>query len=584
MANPLLLFLSRRSGTRRTAAGRRPARVPLEVPSTDAVFLALRRIRQPLIVLIIIFAVAVLGLVIIPGRDAAGQPTHLSMLDALYFISYTATTIGFGEIEPFTPAQRMWVMISIYLTVIGWAYTIGTSLSLLQDEAFREALGTQRFERRVRRLTEGFIIVAGYGRTGQRVCHELDQVRQRVVVIDKNGNRIDRLAAEPLWADVPAIEADAALPGVLGIAGLGSPHCTAVLALTSDEDTNLAIVQATTLLRPDVPVIARCHDRLIEEHMHDFGAAAVINPSNSFGNYLVLALQRPATYRLITWLMAGEGESLPELPSSMADGRWVVASGGDFADEVAADLRAAGMTVDVVDPRSSHPDVSGAAGFIAGSDVDTLNIALAEQARQQDSDVFVVVRLGTEAHKCLVAALDIDSIYTPTDLVANEVLGRIVTPTLWSFVQHALAADNDWAAAVLDRVVDRCGAEGPARSLITIDRRSPAALRWLSHSPLPLGDLSRDPDDREQRTSVVALLLDRGGETTYVPSDDVGLRAGDRVLLAGHRDDLDRVRQILDYESVVEYVATGRRIPDGFVWRRLTGARSRAELKGSRRR
>ena len=57
-------------------------------------------------------------------------------------MSYTATTIGFGEIPyPFTYNQRMWVTISIYLTVIGWAYAIGSLLALLQDRAFRSGAG-----------------------------------------------------------------------------------------------------------------------------------------------------------------------------------------------------------------------------------------------------------------------------------------------------------------------------------------------------------------------------------------------------------------------------------------------------------
>ena len=48
---------------------------------------------------------------------------------------------SFGELpNPFTAAQRLWVTVSIYLTVIGWAYAIGSLLSLLQDRAFRQAL------------------------------------------------------------------------------------------------------------------------------------------------------------------------------------------------------------------------------------------------------------------------------------------------------------------------------------------------------------------------------------------------------------------------------------------------------------
>ena len=81
--------------------------------------LALRRMRAPLITLILIYAVSVLGLTLIPGIDAEGQPTRMSFFHAFYFISYTATTIGFGEIpNAFSESQRLWIILCIYLSLI----------------------------------------------------------------------------------------------------------------------------------------------------------------------------------------------------------------------------------------------------------------------------------------------------------------------------------------------------------------------------------------------------------------------------------------------------------------------------------
>ena len=99
-------------------------------PTSPAIFLIMRRMRAPLIILIVIFAVSVIGLTLIPGQDADGAPWRMGFFDAFYFMSYTATTIGFGELPyPFTGAQRLWVMGTIYLTVIGWAYAISALLA-----------------------------------------------------------------------------------------------------------------------------------------------------------------------------------------------------------------------------------------------------------------------------------------------------------------------------------------------------------------------------------------------------------------------------------------------------------------------
>ena len=63
-----------------------------------AMWLLLLELRAPLITLIVAYAISVLGLVLIPGLTPAGSAYHLSFLDAFYLVSFTATTIGFGEI------------------------------------------------------------------------------------------------------------------------------------------------------------------------------------------------------------------------------------------------------------------------------------------------------------------------------------------------------------------------------------------------------------------------------------------------------------------------------------------------------
>src|ERR671910_3872905 len=114
MGNPLLVFWKNIFTT--DDDDRRIRRATFRVAAASAaqasatIFLVLRRMRAPLIVLIVIFAVSVLGLSLIPGQDAEGRPWRMSIFDAFYVMSYTASTIGFGEIpHPFTYGQRLWV-------------------------------------------------------------------------------------------------------------------------------------------------------------------------------------------------------------------------------------------------------------------------------------------------------------------------------------------------------------------------------------------------------------------------------------------------------------------------------------------
>src|SRR3954468_11846416 len=355
MGNPLLTFWDRLFGPDEEER-RRFRRAPVRAAAASAaqasetVFLVLRRMRAPLIVLIVIFAVSVLGLTLVPGVDPQGRPWRMGFFDAFYVMSYTATTIGFGELPyPFSDNQRMWITVCIYLTVVGWAYAIGSLLALLQDRSFRSARALQRFRRTVDRLAEPFVLVAGYGRAGEVLGHALDALGRRFVVLDLDPDRVDAVELDAFHADVPALAPDARDPGRLAVAGLGHPCCEAVVALTDDEEVNLSVVMTAALLQPDVPVVARATSRAMQERMAAFGSPGVVNPFDRFGDHLRLALRSPSGYQLMTWLESGPGAALPERARPPRQGRWVVCGYGRLGRELTADLRAEDLDVTVVE-------------------------------------------------------------------------------------------------------------------------------------------------------------------------------------------------------------------------------------------
>lgn len=575
MGNPLLFvrpFLRRRPALRRL-----PVEIPTEVPATTAIFLVLRRMRIPLITLIGVFTISVFGLAAAPGVDGSGSPRHLTVFEAFYFMSYTATTIGFGEIpHAFSIQQRLWVTGSIYASVVAWAYAIGTMLALVQDQAFRDAVSGQRFARRVRNIHEGFHIIAGYGQAGRTVGRGLDWFGRRFVVIDRSGARIDQLGTDQLSVDIPGIEGSAASPAVLGIAGLGHKYCQGVLALTDDDETNLGVVQAVHLLAPHVPVIARCGDRRTGAHMDAFGAEAVVNAYDRFGSYLVLGLQRPAVYQLITWLMSPGGTGLPDRGEAIPSGTWVVCAEGAFREEIARDLRNAAYDVVMADPAAGSPDVSGAVGFVGGMATDTANLALAAQVRTSTPDVFICLRQASAASFSLYEAFAPDSLFVPTDLVAREVFARIVTPHTWAFLEYAARQDDAWAEDLVRRIVDRCGSGSPDPFILVLDAQSaPAVVRWLAQGTLTIRDLLRHPDDREQAVGNAVLALNRGGEIAFDPEPDTELELGDQLLVVSRARAFSALRQVLFSDAAVEYVATGHHVPATWIWRRLTRRRTR---------
>ncbi|MFQ1002782.1 potassium channel family protein [Modestobacter sp. SSW1-42] len=562
--------------------------------SAEAIFLVLRRMRTPLIALIVVFAVSTLGLTLIPGQDADGAPVRMSFFDAFYVVSYTATTIGFGEIpNAFTYGQRLWVTFTIYLSVIGWAYAIGSLLALLRDRAFRAALARQHFTRKVARLREPFLLIAGYGRTGELLGRSIDRLGRRFVVLDLSAERIDDLELDSYTADVPGLIGDARDPGNLAVAGLDHPACAAVVALTDDEEANLAVVMAAALLRPDLPVIARVTSPVITERMRAFGDPTTVNPLDRFGDHLRLALRAPAAYQLLTWLEAGPGAALPDRGSPPRDGHWVVVGYGRLGRELTRDLRAEGLAVTVIDPGPDDPEAAGdsdlvvgdgsdpavladvdlehAVGLLAGTDNDTTNLSLVAAARRINPTLFVGARQNSAANAPLFAAMELDALLVPAEVIAHEVYAQLSTPLLWRFLRDLPSRDDAWAAEVLDRLVALCGTRLQTLWKVRLTpAEAPAVQGWLSTGQARLGDLLRNPEDREVALHAVPLLVLRGDEATAAPDGDFVLAPGDELLLAGWTAAERALTTMLEVDAVHEYVLTGRRVPAGWIWRKLS--------------
>lgn len=576
--------------------GRRPDRARLRQPDDLAarpsatIFLILRRMRAPLITLIVIFAVSVLGLTLIPGVEGDGGTWRMGIFDAFYFMSYTATTIGFGELPgTFSGAQRLWVTVSIYLTVIGWAYAIGSLLTLLQDRAFRQALALRRFARTVRRLREPFLLIAGYGQTGRLLGRAFDDLGRRFVVVDRSTARIDTLDLDAYHADVPGLAADARDPHHLGVAGLGHPCCEGVLALTDDDEVNLAVTMAATLLRPDVPVIARTVSPVIAHRMLAFGTPTVVNPFDRFGDHLRLALRAPASYQLLSWLEQGPTAERPPRGRPPTAGRWVVCGYGRLGREVTDDLRAEGVQVTVIDPvagpgadgsvlvgDASDPEVMAGAdlgravGFVAATDNDTTNLSLIAAARRINPRLYVAARQNGSASAGLFAAMAVQSLLVPAEVVAHEVYAQISTPLLWRFLRDVPARGDDWAAGVVRRLTTHCGAH--LRTLwkaVLSAEEAPALHRWLAAGGARLGDLLRSPDNRDLPLHAVVLLVQRGEECVLTPDDDFVLAVGDQLLLAGWPSARRSLETTLVVEATMQYVVFGRHVPASWIWRRL---------------
>lgn len=560
----------------------------------SALFLALRRMRAPLLALVATYAISILGLVLIPGRDGQGLPWQMGFFHAFYFVSYTATTIGFGEVpHPFTDAQRLWVTFSIYLTVVAWFYALGKILALTQEPAFRQVLARARLQRKVRRLREPFFIVCGYGETGSALVAALDRYGIRCVVLDLNPERVAEADMAGLSVDAPALAADVRAGEALIVAGLRSPHCLGVVALTNDDRANLAVAVGTKLLRPELEVLCRCESRDVAANMASFRTDHIIDPFESFSRHLGMAMRASGLYLLREWLTATPDEPLPE-PRFPPKGHWVLCGFGRFGREIAHCLEREGIRCTVIDsdPAAVHGVEAGilgsgteaavlekagirdAVGLVAGTSSDVNNLAVVMTAREMNPGLFVVLRRNQRSNAVLTDAVGAQLVMQPASVVVHEAMALLTEPLLARFLGEVRQRDNAWANEVIARLVGILGEHVPETWSFRVEPLTAAALHEAAvRGAVCVGDLCRDPQDRAERLPVVPLAIERDGGLLLLPLDSGNLHPGDRVLFCGRGRGRRKQQFVVRDANALRYVLTGEDVPGGWIWQRLANRR-----------
>ena len=560
----------------------------------------IRRLRAPMILLIVIISVSVLGLTLAPGPIIDGQPRNLSFFQAFYFISYTATTIGFGEIPyAFSDQQRLWIVFCIYMSVAGWAYTLGTVFALLADRNLRQAIALMRFRRAVLHMSEPFYLVCGYGETGRLICQALNRRRFRMVVVEIDETRAGEIDLSDYDADVPALAADASNPDTLQQAGLTHPNCVGAIAVTNDDDANLAISIAARLLSPRLPVVARAETREAAANMAAFGTAHIINPFETFTETLTLALRAPAAWHLLDWLTGLPGAPI-ERRREPPRGTWILCGYNRLGRLLIEALDANKSLVTAIDhqPRSDPPfphswvqgnassretleaaGIREAVGLAVCTDSDVNNLSIAVTAHELNKNLFVLIRQNHISNHALFEALKSDLAFVPSEIVAHECLSILSTPLLARFLADIHKRnDEEWCAWLFDRMTRRLGTMAPEIWSERINlTRAPALYRRLMRGEtIVLDQLLRSYANRYEFLACEVLYIARdNGDKLTVPASSTPILPGDEFLLAGRPGARSAFDHNISNDHALAYILTGNDTQRGWIWSKLAPRQTR---------
>jgi len=227
-----------------------------------------------------IFTVAVVatsGYVLIEGW---------TVLEAMYMVAITLSTVGFGEVHPLSPAGRVLTTGLIFTGVAAFAYVAVSGFRLILEGELRRVVGRRRMDKGIARLKD-HIIVCGFGRVGQEVCRNLVADGVPLVVVEHDDEQLRRLADQGL----PFVRGDAVEESTLIAAGL--ERARGVLLTLSYEADNVFVTLIAKDSRADLLVIARSISESGERRLKAAGADRVVSPERIGARSMSNSVSRP---------------------------------------------------------------------------------------------------------------------------------------------------------------------------------------------------------------------------------------------------------------------------------------------------
>jgi len=558
------------------------------------------RMRTPLIILISVYAITILGLLLIPGVDDQGNPWRMSIFHALYYVSFTATTIGFGEIPyALNDAQRLWVLCTIYMTVIAWLFAIGNILALVQNPIFKKALNENRFKNQVSKIHEPFYLVCGLGETGYEVVKALTNEHYRVVVIERDQESMLDANIHDLQEFVPYLIADSSVPRYLQLAGISRDNCEGVIAATADDETNLKIAISSKLLHPEGKVACRSDLRAFEENMRSFNTDHVVNPFHTFADIFSMLLHSPSLHLIFDWLTGAPESQITDEPLKLDYGRWILCSYGRFGHALYQKFLEHDIETTILEPdeavyesfKQNNMDqakdmilgtgidekslkkagVESAVGIIAGGNDDSNNLSTIMTARQMNPEIFVVARQNLRHNSELFRRSKADLVMQPREITARMIRVLFLNPLLNEYLSMAKKQDEEWSNIVISRlsaVVGDCKPHVWTAEINT--KKAPAVINATTLGrTVNLNHLTQDPVSRDHKLKCVALLLARKGDCQLMPDDSAILQSGDKILFCGMREAMNSMNWTLKVISSLNYVMSYENEPESYLWRKL---------------
>ena len=237
--------------------------------------------------------------------------SNYSFVDALYMTVITITTVGFGEVKPFTPEEKIFTVILILTSISVFGYAVSTFSEYLVSGKLFEHFKHRKVEKQIKNL-KSHTIVCGFGRNGKQAILKLTNYNKKIVVVEKDKEVIAFLEKEGILH----IQGDATLDETLLRAGILNA-ANLITALPSDAD-NLFVVLTAKQLNGECVIISRASNESSYAKLKIAGASNVIMPDKLGGDHMASLVVTPDVIEFVDRLTI-EGKTTANLEEIAVD-------------------------------------------------------------------------------------------------------------------------------------------------------------------------------------------------------------------------------------------------------------------------
>ncbi|MEM7335442.1 MAG: potassium channel protein [Chloroflexota bacterium] len=233
-------------------------------------------IRLSILIFIILF-LGTLGYMLIEGW---------TLIDSLYMVVITMTTVGFGEVQPLSQAGRLFTIALMFSGIGVVAYVFSSFFEYIFTGDFAGTLRRRRVSQEIDKL-DNHIVICGYGRVGRSAVSSLKESGRKIVVIEVKDNLVQAAREDGLLV----LEGDATHDEVLIQAGI--ERAWGLIVCTGQDSLNLFIVLSARSLNKDLYIVVRGIDAENEGKMRRAGADRVVSPYQIGGKHMANIIIRP---------------------------------------------------------------------------------------------------------------------------------------------------------------------------------------------------------------------------------------------------------------------------------------------------